>query len=509
MTLESGPKNTGVAPEALRIVRTIELHRTMFAEGTIGFSLFPSALEGRRRAETTFGQPLESLFGRRKPRDLSVLKEIGILTVSDLLALPSEDEKLQGLKNLSKLKMHLSEYLEDLVQTPQGKLIERVFGERQRKDIPMEREQELIDAVNKALDTLPERARLILQFRFGLFDGITRTFTEVGKSLSLSRERIRQAQATAERRLKHPSRRLNQYLTLPKKSFVQEAFGLNVVFQKDLPPLPSINLAHDPNLSPATQSELKNHGVLNLYPTISDIAMADIGSFPFSDLSEEVRKEIKEALRKAALDFAKQKEEEKLARQRDIFVAPEKPTPVNNLLPQSLISEEQLTSLASLEIQHLNLSGRVYNALRRNGITTVGDLLRYTGKEIWGISLIGRQSVVELAGKLAKSLQLTEEDHSKILNHFSQATRRVSPRVKEHMSAEMIRQELLLKAQETDKKNMEKIREIISQANTAGFTSAEQILEWTRRQNIRVLNFNPHSVFAKMIIEYVLSHPAS
>jgi RNA polymerase primary sigma factor len=56
------------------------------------------------------------------------------------------------------------------------------------------------------LDTLTEREQKVLLLRFGLTDGRTRTLEEVGKEFNVTRERIRQIEAKALRKLRHPSR---------------------------------------------------------------------------------------------------------------------------------------------------------------------------------------------------------------------------------------------------------------------------------------------------------------
>ncbi len=60
--------------------------------------------------------------------------------------------------------------------------------------------------VEDVLDTLRPRERRVLQLRFGLIDGHQRTLEEVGKRFGLTRERIRQIEAKALRKLRHPSR---------------------------------------------------------------------------------------------------------------------------------------------------------------------------------------------------------------------------------------------------------------------------------------------------------------
>ncbi|KSV57534.1 RNA polymerase sigma factor RpoD [Acetivibrio ethanolgignens] len=64
----------------------------------------------------------------------------------------------------------------------------------------------LQDQITKLLDTLTEREQRVLILRFGLKDGRTRTLEEVGKEFNVTRERIRQIEAKALRKLRHPSR---------------------------------------------------------------------------------------------------------------------------------------------------------------------------------------------------------------------------------------------------------------------------------------------------------------
>lgn len=64
----------------------------------------------------------------------------------------------------------------------------------------------LQDQISKLLDTLTEREQRVLVLRFGLKDGRTRTLEEVGKEFNVTRERIRQIEAKALRKLRHPSR---------------------------------------------------------------------------------------------------------------------------------------------------------------------------------------------------------------------------------------------------------------------------------------------------------------
>jgi RNA polymerase primary sigma factor len=66
--------------------------------------------------------------------------------------------------------------------------------------------QLLKEQVEAVLDSLTGRERRVLQLRFGLEDGHARTLEEVGKEFNVTRERIRQIEAKALRKLRHPSR---------------------------------------------------------------------------------------------------------------------------------------------------------------------------------------------------------------------------------------------------------------------------------------------------------------
>ena len=72
----------------------------------------------------------------------------------------------------------------------------------------------LKDQIEDVLGSLNEREQKVLKLRFGLEDGRARTLEEVGKEFDVTRERIRQIEAKALRKLRHPSRskKLRDYL---------------------------------------------------------------------------------------------------------------------------------------------------------------------------------------------------------------------------------------------------------------------------------------------------------
>ena len=72
----------------------------------------------------------------------------------------------------------------------------------------------LREELNTALESLTDRERQVVELRFGLRDGRARTLEEVGREFNVTRERIRQIEAKALRKLRHPSRskRLKDFL---------------------------------------------------------------------------------------------------------------------------------------------------------------------------------------------------------------------------------------------------------------------------------------------------------
>ena len=72
----------------------------------------------------------------------------------------------------------------------------------------------LTEQIEAVLSTIRPRERRIIQLRFGLVDGRSRTLEVVGQEFNVTRERIRQIEAKAIRKLRHPSRsrKLRDYL---------------------------------------------------------------------------------------------------------------------------------------------------------------------------------------------------------------------------------------------------------------------------------------------------------
>ena len=136
----------------------------------------------------------------REPTAEEIAKEMGITV-----------EKVREIKKISQDPVSL--------ETPIGEEEDSHLGDF----IPDDDVQAPVDAaaytmlkeqLMEVLDTLSEREKKVLMLRFGLEDGRPRTLEEVGKEFNVTRERIRQIEAKALRKLRHPSRskKLKDYL---------------------------------------------------------------------------------------------------------------------------------------------------------------------------------------------------------------------------------------------------------------------------------------------------------
>jgi len=137
---------------------------------------------------------------KRPPAPEEIAKEMGI-----------EPEKAHDIERISQRTTSL--------ETPVGKEEDTRLKEFIKDEVtlsPFEAaSQELLKGhMSDVLDTLNPRERRVLSLRFGLKDGRTRTLEEVGREFGVTRERIRQIEAKALRKLRHPSRskRLKDYL---------------------------------------------------------------------------------------------------------------------------------------------------------------------------------------------------------------------------------------------------------------------------------------------------------
>jgi RNA polymerase primary sigma factor len=136
----------------------------------------------------------------REPTDDEIAEEMGITPekVREIIKVSQDPVSLEtpiGEEEDS----HLGDFVEDREATSPSDAASLTMLHNEVEDI---------------LDTLTPRERRVLQLRFGLIDGHQRTLEEVGKRFGVTRERIRQIEAKALRKLRHPSRskKLRDYL---------------------------------------------------------------------------------------------------------------------------------------------------------------------------------------------------------------------------------------------------------------------------------------------------------
>jgi RNA polymerase primary sigma factor len=129
----------------------------------------------------------------REPSDEEIAEEMGVTLgkVKEITRLPQDPLSLEtpvGEEEDSRL----GDFVEDRDAEAPAELASKTMMRTE---------------VDEVLETLTPRERRVLQLRFGLIDGQQRTLEEVGKRFSVTRERIRQIEARALRKLRHPSRR--------------------------------------------------------------------------------------------------------------------------------------------------------------------------------------------------------------------------------------------------------------------------------------------------------------
>ena len=137
----------------------------------------------------------------REPSEEEIAKKMGISVekVRDVIKISQDPVSLEtpiGEEDDS----HLGDFVKDInTMTPEEYATNEILKEE----------------IKAVLETLQEREQEVLELRFGLIDGTSHTLEEVGKRFNVTRERIRQIEAKALRKLRHPSRakRLKDFLT--------------------------------------------------------------------------------------------------------------------------------------------------------------------------------------------------------------------------------------------------------------------------------------------------------
>ena len=143
-------------------------------------------------------QLLQELGREPTPEEIAAELDMPVERVRDILKISQEPVSLEtpiGEEEDS----HLGDFIQDdNVPVPAEAAAQTLLKEQ----------------LDEVLDTLTEREQKVLRLRFGMNDGRARTLEEVGKEFDVTRERIRQIEAKALRKLRHPSRsrKLRDYL---------------------------------------------------------------------------------------------------------------------------------------------------------------------------------------------------------------------------------------------------------------------------------------------------------
>ncbi|CAM4331255.1 RNA polymerase sigma factor RpoD [Paenibacillus macerans] len=143
-------------------------------------------------------QLLQELGREPAPEEIAAEMDLSVEKVREIMKIAQEPVSLEtpiGEEDDS----HLGDFIEDHEALAPADAAAYELLKEQLEDV---------------LDTLTEREENVLRLRFGLDDGRTRTLEEVGKVFGVTRERIRQIEAKALRKLRHPSRskRLKDFL---------------------------------------------------------------------------------------------------------------------------------------------------------------------------------------------------------------------------------------------------------------------------------------------------------
>ena len=121
--------------------------------------------------------------------------------IADEIHLPVE--RVRAVLKMAQQPISLQAPVGDSEETSLGDFIEDKGAEDPSDMTSMSM---LKDRIKDVLDTLTPREREVLEQRFGLIDGYSRTLEEVGKQFQVTRERIRQIEAKALRKMRHPTR---------------------------------------------------------------------------------------------------------------------------------------------------------------------------------------------------------------------------------------------------------------------------------------------------------------
>lgn len=142
---------------------------------------------------------MQELGREPMPEEVALEMEIPVEKVREIIKVSQEPASLEAPVGEEE-DSRLGDFIQDASASPTDQATQAL----------------LKDHIREVLETLSPREAKVLEYRFGLEDGKQRTLEEVGKEFGVTRERIRQIEAKAIRKLRHPTRakKLRDYLEL-------------------------------------------------------------------------------------------------------------------------------------------------------------------------------------------------------------------------------------------------------------------------------------------------------
>src|SRR3989339_1369682 len=140
---------------------------------------------------------MQELGREPMPEEVAVEMDIGVEKVREIIKVSQEPASLEAPVGEEE-DSRLGDFIQDASASPTDQATQAL----------------LKDHIREVLETLSPREAKVLEYRFGLEDGKQRTLEEVGREFGVTRERIRQIEAKAIRKLRHPTRakKLRDYL---------------------------------------------------------------------------------------------------------------------------------------------------------------------------------------------------------------------------------------------------------------------------------------------------------
>lgn len=140
---------------------------------------------------------MQELGREPAPEEVALEMEVPVEKVREIIKVSQEPASLEAPVGEEE-DSRLGDFIQDAAASPSDQATQAL----------------LKDHIREMLDTLSPREAKVLEYRFGLEDGKQRTLEEVGKEFGVTRERIRQIEAKAIRKLRHPTRakKLRDYL---------------------------------------------------------------------------------------------------------------------------------------------------------------------------------------------------------------------------------------------------------------------------------------------------------